>query len=108
MFDKVYSMKSVAKEINDLTFTDYYMRLTLLARSVFEWSNLPNGISEKWIERYLFNEGCCLFFKDKEKGFMVTKTSMAGNLNYYDEPTKLQAIATNYNQNGKINNEGEG
>ena len=100
MFNEIYSMDSIAKRINDFTYTDYYFRLNLLARSVFEWSGLPNGISEKWIERYLFNEGCCVFFKDKEKGFMVTKTTMNGALNFYDEPTGLQPYATNYDQNG--------
>lgn len=98
MFDEVFSMETVAKKINDFTYTDYYYRLNLLARSVFEWSGLPNGISEKWIERYLFNEGCCVFYKDKEKGFMVAKATMVGSLNYYDEPTILKPYATNYNQ----------
>ena len=65
MFDEIYSMETISKKINDFTYTDYYYRLNLLARSVFEWSGLPNGISENWIERYLFNEGCCVFYKDK-------------------------------------------
>ena len=68
----------------------------LLSKSVFKWNNLPNGIDEKWIERYLFTEGKCLFFKDKEKGFMVAKCTTAGELNYYDEPTLIQPHATNY------------
>lgn len=100
MFDQIYTMESIAKRINDFTYTDYYFRLNLLARSVFEWSGLPNGISERWIERYLFNEGCCIFFKDKIKGYMVAKTTMVGQLNYYDEPTTLQPFATNFEHNG--------
>lgn len=102
MFDEIYRMDSIAKNINDITFTDYYYRLALMARSVFEWENLPNGISERWIEKYLFNDGCCVFFKDKEKGFMVAKASQVGTLNYYDEPTQIQPIATNYDGNGTI------
>lgn len=92
----VISMKSIAKQLNDWTYTDYYYRLTLIARSVFKWHNLPNGINEKWIEKYLFNEGNCLFYKDPLNGFMVAKCTQSGNLNYYDEATKLTPYGTNY------------
>ena len=85
-----------AKELNNQTFTDYFNRLKLLARSVFKWNNLPNGISEKWIEKYLFYEGQCMFFKDDTLGFMVTKIAPGGSLNPYDEPTLLRPVATNY------------
>ncbi len=98
------NMETIAKTLNDLTFIDYYNRLQLLARSVFEWQGLPNNIDEKWIERYLFNEGKCMFFKDKDKGFMVTKVSDAGKLNFYDEPTLIKPYATNYNGKRLENN----
>jgi hypothetical protein len=58
----------VSKNLNDLTFTDYFYRIMLIARSIFKWNNLPNGIDEKWIERWLFTEGQCVFFKDKTYG----------------------------------------
>lgn len=92
----IMDMKQVSQQLNNLTFTDYFYRLMLLSRSVFKWKNLPNGIDEKWIERYLFAEGKCMFFKDKEKGFMITKCTPDGQVNYYDEPTKLRAYGTNY------------
>ena len=75
------SMKSIAKELNNRTFTDYYYRLMLIARSVFEWKNLPNGIDEKWIERYLFTEGKCVFYKDKKLGLMVARMTEHSHLN---------------------------
>lgn len=92
----VIEMKSIAKRLNDLTYTDYFYRLMLIARSVFKWTNLPNGIDEKWIERFLFTEGNCLFYKDPQKGFMVAKCSPINNLNVYDEPTGLRPYGTNY------------
>lgn len=105
MYD-VISMKSIAQQLTNRTYTDYYYRLMLLSRSVFKWENLPNGIDEKWIERFLFNEGRCMFFKDKEKGFMVAKCTESGELNFYDEPTTLCPAATNYNNpEHLINNE---
>lgn len=95
MYDML-DMKSVASKLNNRTYTDYFYRLMLLSRSLFEWHNLPNGIDEKWIEQYLFYEGRCMFFKDNDKGLMVSKCTDSGQLNYYDEPTRLRPVATNY------------
>lgn len=89
-------MKSIAKELNNRTFTDYFYRLMLISRSVFEWINLPKGINEKWIERYLFTEGKCVFFKDDKLGFMVTAVNPNGPINHYDEPTFVMPYATAY------------
>ena len=99
----VISMKTIAKELNDRTFTDYYYRLMLIARSVFKWSNLPNYIDEKWIERYLFTEGRCIFFNDKIKGLMIAKCTDSGELNTYDEPTLLTPFGTNYDGKALVN-----
>lgn len=104
MYD-VISMKSIADKLNDLTYTDYFYRLMLLARSVYQWDGLPNGIDEKWIEKYLFSDGKCMFFNDESKGFMVTKCAPAGNLNHYDEPTILRGYGTNYVGKDLENNE---
>ena len=93
---KVMSMKTIAEHLNDITYTDYYFYLMLIARSIFKWNNLPNGIDEKWIEKYLFFYGKCLFFKDKKLGYMVTKCNESGRLNFYDEPTRITPYGTNY------------
>ena len=92
----ILSMDTISKDINELTFTDYYYRLMLLARSVFKWEGLPNNIDEKWIERYLFTEGKCVFFRDAQFGEMVAKCTPDGNLNYYDEWTRVRPFGTNY------------
>lgn len=77
-----------------LTFQDNLFRLSLLAQTVFKWNGLPNGIDEKHLERYLFNEGRCMFYKDPNVGWIITKCVDAGTLNFYDEPTKLLPVAT--------------
>ena len=102
MFDenKIMVYTDKADYLNNSTYTDYYFRLWLLATSVFEWENLPNGIDEKWIERFLFTEGKCIFYKDKNKGYMVAKCTTNGTLNPYDEPTHLMPVATNYDYDG--------
>lgn len=95
--NNLLSFKSVSKQLNDITYTTYFYRLMLIARKIFKWNNLPNGIDEKWIERFLFYEGKCVFFKDKELGCMVAKCTQQGQINNYDEPTKLKPFGTNYN-----------
>ncbi len=101
--NNVLKFESFSKSLNDITFTDYYYRLMLIAKSVFQWNNLPNGINEKWIEKYLFSYGKCVFFHDKEKGFMVTKVTESGTINFYDEPTKLTPFGTNFIGTPKTN-----
>ncbi len=93
---KLLSYQNVSKQLNNITYTNYFYRLMLIARSLFKWNNLPNGINEKWIERYLFSEGSCVFYKDPKLGYMVAKIGNTGALNYYDEPTTIRPYATNY------------
>ena len=101
MLGLTLSYKSMARALNDRVLGDYFYRLMLISRALFKWDNLPNGIDENWIERYLFSEGKCLFYKDPTIGFMVAKMGECGNLNYYDEPTKVRPYATNYLYEGE-------
>lgn len=93
---EIISMASFAKQINDLTFTDYFYRLMSLSRCVFKWENLPNFIDEKWIEKFLFMDGKCMFFEDDKLGFMVARCNPTNTLNMYDEPTELMPYGINY------------
>ena len=77
-----------------LTFQDNLIRLSMMAQTVFKWNGLPNNIDEKHLERYLFNEGRCMFYKDPNVGWIITKCVDAGTLNFYDEPTQLLPVAT--------------
>ncbi len=98
------NFKDYEKRLNDMTFRDYYKKLKLLAKGVYKWNNLPNGIDEKWIEEYLFSEGKCMFFKHKELGLMVAKCTDGGVLNPYDEPTILRPVATGLEDCGEYGN----
>lgn len=93
---EILSYESVAKHLNNRVYTNYYYRLMLIAKSLFKWEGLPNGINEKWIEKFLFSDGGCIFFKDPTLGYMVTKFATSGKLNWYDEPTQVRAYATDY------------
>lgn len=105
MNNGILCYESMANHLNDYTYTDYFIRLMLIGRSTFEWVNLPNNINEKWIEKYLFAKGECVFFKDPIKGFMVTELSPNGKLNYYNEPTTIKPFATDYIGDTLINGE---
>lgn len=105
MSREILSMKSFAKQLNDETFTDYYTRLKLIARSVFKWEGLPNGINEKWIEKFLFYDGSCVFFNDKNRGFMVSACTLSGKINAYDEPTTVTPTGIDFIGNPLQNGE---
>lgn len=78
-----------------LTFQDNLIRLSLLAQTVFKWNGLPNNIDEKHLERYLFEEGRCMFYKDPKMGWIVTKCVDNGSYNFKDEPTEIKPVVSN-------------
>ena len=92
MYDTL-NFKEMNKKLNNLTFTDYFYRLSLIALSIFKWDNLPNGINERWIEKYLFDIGECMFFKDPILGFRVSKSIDKG-ISIYNEPIDLEPEST--------------
>lgn len=85
---------------NNMTFSYYYYKLMLVARSLFEWENLPNNMDERWIEKYLFTSGKCIFYKDPVMGYMVAGLAQQGSVNCYGDPTSVYPVAENYVYNG--------
>lgn len=104
MFDEksyqLLSYKSVAQMANNMTFSYYYYKLMLIARALFDWEGLPNNMDERWIEKYLFTSGKCIFFKDPTLGFMVAGLAEQGSINCYGDPTDVLPVAENYIYSG--------
>lgn len=100
-FYPLLSYKSVAQVSNNITFSYWYYKLMLVAKALFEWENLPNGLESRYIEKYLFNDGSCLFFKDRLLGYMVAGIAQDGGINCYDDPTTVTPVATNYVYSGE-------
>ena len=104
MFDEksyqLLSYKSVAQMANNMTFSYYYYKLMLIARALFEWESLPNNMDERWIEKYLFTSGKCIFFNDPTMGYMVAGLAQQGSINCYGDPTTVYPVAENYVYNG--------
>ena len=86
---------------NNMTFSYYYYKLMLVARSLFEWENLPNNMDERWIEKYLFTSGKCIFYKDPIMGYMVAGLAQQGSVNCYGDPTSVWPVADNYTYSGE-------
>ena len=86
---------------NNLTYSYYYYKLTLIARALFDWEGLPNDMDERWIERYLFTSGKCIFYKDPLMGFMVAGFGQQGSINCYGDPTTVHPVAENYVYSGE-------
>ena len=105
MFDEksyqLLSYKSVAQMANNMTFSYYYYKLMLIARALFDWEGLPNNMDERWIEKYLFTSGKCIFFKDPKLGFMVAGLAQQGSVNCYGDPTDVYPVAENYVYEGE-------
>ena len=99
-FYPLLSYKSVAQYSNNITFSYYYYKLMLIVKALFEWENLPNGLEARWIEKYLFEDGACVFFKDKNLGFMVAGIAQDGGVNCYGDTTTLTPVAVNYVYSG--------
>lgn len=85
---------------NNLTFSYYYYKLMLIARALFEWEGLPNNMDERWIEKYLFTSGKCIFFNDPTMGFMVAGLGQQGSINCYGDPTSVYPVAENFVYSG--------
>lgn len=104
MFDekdyKLLSYKSVAQMANNMLFSYYYYKLMLIARSLFQWEGLPNNMDERWIEKYLFGSGKCIFYKDPVLGFMVAGFGQQGSINCYGDPTSVYPVAENHVYDG--------
>ena len=97
---QLLSYKSVAQFSNNITFSYYYYKMMLVVKNLFEWEGLPNDMESRWIERYLFSDGACVFFKDPILGYMVAGIAQDGGVNCYDDPTTVTPVATNYVYSG--------
>lgn len=80
---------------NNSTFLQYYNRLTDLAISQFEWTNLPPTCDARFLELALFADGMGVFFKDEILGYLTLQTMIGGPLDVYRIPIIRIAYASN-------------
>lgn len=80
------------KRASHAAYADYYHRLKNLATTMFKWENLPESVSERYLEWCLFVDGRAVFFEDPTRGFMCLKASLEG-VNFYNDPIKVRPIS---------------
>ena len=91
--------------LNDATYLSYMWRLYDLAVSVFEWKNLPEGVNERMIERFLLANGMALFVYDEgikddpmqrsPEGYAMMQMTFSGQFDIYNIPEKRMAYSGN-------------
>ena len=84
--------------LNDLTFRTIYDKFKLLATSAFMWEGLPEGIEEKHLERFLFDHGKAVFFRDPGMSYMALEAQDTGKMNVYGDPLFYRATGFNYSR----------
>lgn len=82
--------------LNDLTFRVLYDKFKLICMNAFEWENLPNGIKERHIERWLFANGKAVFFDDPDMGLMCMECQDSGRVNPYGDPVGYRAFGIGF------------
>lgn len=90
---------------NNATYLQYYMHLTELAMSMFEWKNLPDTVDARFLELTLFEDGQIVFFKDEELGYLCLQCAVNGGFNVYRIPTNRRAYAVNGYQKNLTEND---
>lgn len=99
---KVKMMATPARNLNNATFTDYYLRLSMLALEAHRWNGLPNSMKEKWIEKFELDEGECVVYDDFNLGLIVTKFTADNRTNDYDDYTVVRPVGTNIDSSRKL------
>ena len=88
--------------VNEATYFDYLQRLKKIAQSMFEWTNLPEGMDGRWLEQCLYYKGqAALLFTD-EYGFINTSATAAGELNIYGLPVRVNCYSYGYQSTRKL------
>jgi hypothetical protein len=80
------------------TYHMYYMQLKNMVLTLFEWTDLPDTINERFMEQVLFESGMALFVNDDEFGFLGVPCTLTGQVNMYNEPTAYHAVSTGYSK----------
>ena len=92
--------------LNNITYMQYFNRLTELAISMFEWQNLPPTVDPRYIELHLFQNGSMVYFNDDVIGNICLDCLPSGNFDVYGNPVLRRAYSSynNYQRDLKEDN----
>lgn len=80
--------------LNNITYMQYFNRLTELAISMFEWQNLPPTVDPRYIELHLFQNGSMVYFNDDVIGNLCLDCLPNGNFDVYGNPVLRRAYSS--------------
>lgn len=80
--------------LNNITYMQYFNRLTELAISMFEWKNLPPTVDPRYIELHLFQNGSMVYFNDDVIGNLCLDCLPTGNFDVYGNPVLRRAYSS--------------
>lgn len=81
--------------LNNQTFIDYFYRLEEIAINMFEWSNLPDSVDERFLELTLTEYGYAVYFNDEVLGNLALTCTYGTDWDVYRIPRKRRAWAIN-------------
>ena len=91
--------KKLSDYVNNVTYLYYYTRLSLLAKSMFEYEGFPESINTRYLEHCLFEYGRAVIFEDPKLGLLCLKAHPTDLYNIYREPVEINAVGENgYNR----------
>ena len=68
-----------------------------IALNIFQWDNLPKGLTSEYIERKLFERGSLFFYQSaKTGGLLCLPADNADNLNVYEYPLSMRTNGHNF------------
>lgn len=88
--------------LNDVTYLQYYERLTELAITMFDWQNLPSTVDPRYLELHLFQTGCVVYFNDAVIGNLCLDCLQNGNFDVYGNPISRRAYSSYNNYQRRL------
>lgn len=89
--------------LNNISYMQYFNRLTELAISMFEWQNLPPTVDPRYIELHLFQNGSMVYFNDDVVGNLCLDCLPNGNFDVYGNPVNRRAYSSYNNYQKDLN-----
>ena len=89
------------EELNDHNISRLFSLFSCLAMNRFKWKNLPNEISSRKIEKYLYEYGQVLFFDDSSYGLLCLPCSPSSGFNVYGSPLAFHVHGIGYDKDVK-------
>lgn len=86
---------NVTAFMNNITYMHHMKNLINLGVTMFEWKNVPETIDVRFLELNLLGQGMCVFFKDKDLGYLCLPCALGGQLNVYNIPKDRRVYAPN-------------